>query len=76
MVIFHSYVNVYQRVTILARTWFFMDLAVVTVDWVLTALAAQQEARLDFFWARFLEGVGGDFPWKKNQGSTTKMAGL
>lgn len=25
------------------RTWFFMDLAVVTVDWVLTALAAQQE---------------------------------
>ena len=27
----------------LLRTWFLMDLTVVTVDWILTALAAQAE---------------------------------
>lgn len=25
------------------RTWFLMDVTVVTVDWILTALASQQE---------------------------------
>ena len=54
--------------TILARTWFFMDLAVVTVDWVLTALAAQQEAPLGPGFWRALEA----FPMEKTQGSTKK----
>jgi hypothetical protein len=45
-----------------------MDLAVVTVDWVLTALAAQQEAPLGPGFWRALEA----FPMEKTQGSTKK----
>ena len=52
-----------------------MDLAVVTVDWVLTALAAQQEAPLGPGFLDFWRAVGG-FSMDKNPGIHQKMAGL